>query len=93
MWITNDGFLVDSNGFVLKKLTVLGLAHIVFSAGDSDLQSMLGGMSQQQLMQLLGIYQTSIFPWIQQYIHDLSNALKLSLIVLISSQISWKCSF
>ena len=37
-------------------------------------------------------YQTSIFPQIQQYIHDLSTTLNLSLIVLISSQISSKCS-
>ena len=36
--------------------------------------------------------QTSIFPRIQQYIHDLSNTLNLSLIVLISSQISRKSS-
>ena len=35
------------------------------------------------------IEQTSIFPRIQQYIHDLPSALNLSLIVLITSQISW----
>ena len=33
-------------------------------------------------------YQTRIFPRIQQYIHDLSSALNLPLIVLISSKIS-----
>ena len=45
--------------FRLRKKTLSGAMLydgfcLFVSAGDSDLQSMLGGMSQQQLMQLLG---------------------------------------
>ena len=43
--------------------------------------------------EIIMIIQTSIFLRILQYIHDLSSALNLSLIVFISSQISLKCSF
>ena len=48
--LLRDTYILCVPEFFLKSF------HIFIFVGDSDLQSILGGMSQQQLMQLLGKY-------------------------------------